>query len=67
MNGAGASAMACTNLLLNQVLKNQILTMVDSKGVINKKRKDLNKWKLFYASNTNAKNLNDAIKNADVF
>ena len=41
--------------------------MLDSKGVINKKRKNLNKWKSFYASNTKAKNLKEAIKDADVF
>ena len=67
VNGAGASAMACTNLLLKSGVKKSNLIMIDSKGVINKKRKGLNKWKLLYASNTNAKNLNDAIKNADVF
>ena len=41
--------------------------MIDSKGVINFKRKGLNKWKLKYAKKTKDKNLNDALKNADVF
>ena len=41
--------------------------MLDSKGVIHKERKNLNKWKLNYAVNTKARNLSDAIKNADVF
>ena len=67
VNGAGASAMACTNLLLKSGVKKSNIVMVDSKGVISKKRKDLNKWKLFYASNTTAKNLKEAINNADVF
>ena len=48
-------------------VKKSNIVMVDSKGVISKKRKDLNRWKLFYASNTTAKNLKEAIKNADVF
>ena len=39
VNGAGASAMACTNLLLKSGVKKSNLIMVDSKGVINKKRK----------------------------
>ena len=67
VNGAGASAMACTNLLLKSGVKKSNIIMLDSKGVINKKRKNLNKWKSFYASNTKAKNLKEAIKDADVF
>ena len=67
VNGAGASAMACTNLLLKSGVKKSNILMLDSKGVINKKRKGLNKWKQFFASNTKAKNLKEAIKDADVF
>ena len=67
VNGAGASAMACTNLLLKSGVKKSNITMLDSKGVINLKRKGLNKWKSYYAANTKAKNLKDVIKNADVF
>ena len=67
VNGAGASAMACTNLLLKSGVKKSNIVMLDSKGVINKQRKDLNKWKLYYASKTKSKKLKDAIKNADVF
>ncbi|RPH00019.1 MAG: NADP-dependent malic enzyme [Candidatus Pelagibacter sp. TMED118] len=67
VNGAGASAMACTNLLLKSGVKKSNIIMLDSKGVINKKRKGLNKWKLFYAADTTAKNLDDAIIDADVF
>ena len=59
--------MACTNLLLKSGVKKSNIVMLDSKGVINKQRKDLNKWKLYYASKTKSKKLKDAIKNADVF
>ena len=52
VNGAGASAMACTNLLLKSGVKKSNIVMFDNKGIINKKRKGLNKWKAFYASNT---------------
>ena len=67
VNGAGASAMACANLFTKFGVLKKNLTMIDRKGVINKKRKDLNKWKLNYAIETKDKTLNDAIKNADVF
>ena len=67
VNGAGASAMACSNLLVKGGVTKSNITMLDSKGVIYKGRKNLNKWKLNYAVNTNARNLTEAIKNADVF
>ncbi len=67
VNGAGASAMACSDLFIKLGVKKHNLTMIDSKGVISLSRKDLNKWKLNYAKKTNDKNLNDALKNADVF
>ena len=67
VNGAGASAMACTNLFIKSgVAKNNII-MIDRKGVIYKGRENLNEWKSAFAINTNHRNLNDAIKNADVF
>ena len=67
VNGAGASAMACSDLFLKLGVKKQNLTMIDSKGVISLDRKGLNKWKLKYAKKTNDKTLSDALKNADVF
>ncbi len=67
VNGAGASAMACSDLFIKLGVKKENLTMIDSKGVISLNRKGLNKWKLMYAKNTKNKNLKDALKNADVF
>jgi len=67
VNGAGASAMACTNLFKKFGVLHKNLTMVDRKGVIYKGRKNLNKWKLIHAIETKNRTLNDAIKNADVF
>ncbi len=67
VNGAGASAMACSDLFIKLGVKKTNLTMIDSKGVISTTRKGLNKWKLKYAKKTKNKNLNDALKNADVF
>jgi len=67
VNGAGASAMACANLFNKFGVLKKNLTMIDRKGVINNKRKNLNKWKLNYAIETKNNTLDDAIKNADVF
>ena len=67
VNGAGASAMACSDLFLKLGVKKNNLTMIDSKGVISFDRKGLNKWKLKYAKKTKDKNLYDALENADVF
>ena len=67
VNGAGASAMACSNLFIKLGVKKENLTMIDSKGVISLNRKGLNKWKLMYAKNTKNKSIKDALKNADVF
>ena len=67
INGAGASAMACANLFKKTGVLPKNLTMIDRKGVIHKKRKDLSKWKLEHAIETKNRTLNDAIKNADVF
>ena len=55
VNGAGASAMACSDLFIKLGVKKQNLTMIDSKGVINFNRKGLNKWKLKYAKKTKIK------------
>ena len=46
VNGAGASAMACTNLIINAGVKKENITMIDTKGVIFKGRNNINEWKL---------------------
>jgi len=38
--------MACANLFITMGVKNENITMLDSKGVIHKDRKDLNQWKM---------------------
>ena len=67
VNGAGASAMACTNLFIKSGVLSKNIIMLDRKGVIHKKRQDLNQWKSAFAINTNKRTLKDAIKDADVF
>ncbi len=67
VNGAGASAMACTDLIYKTGVPRKNITMVDRKGVIFKGRENLNKWKSNHAIDTKDRTLNDAIKGADVF
>ncbi len=67
VNGAGASAMACTNLFKKSGVPQKNITMIDRTGVIYRGRENLNQWKSAHAIETNDRTLDDAIKNADVF
>ncbi len=67
VNGAGASAMACTNLFKNTGVPQKNITMIDRKGVIYRGRENLNQWKSSHAIETKDRVLSDAIKDADVF
>ncbi len=67
INGAGAAAMACAKLFRSKGIKKNNIKMLDSKGVISRDRKDINSWKKEFAVETKDKNLEDAMKNADVF
>ena len=67
VNGAGASAMACTNLFKKSGVPQKNITMVDRTGVIFRGRQNLNQWKTSHAIETKDRTLDDAIKDADVF
>ena len=67
VNGAGASAMACTNLFKNSGVPQKNITMIDRTGVIYRGRKNLNQWKSGHAIETSNRTLEDAIDKADVF
>ncbi len=68
VNGAGASAQACTELFINSGVKSENVIMLDRKGVIYKGRAEgVDQWKSRFAINTNLRTLSDAIKGADVF
>ncbi len=67
VNGAGASAIACTNLLKNTGVPQKNIIMLDSKGVIYRGRDNLNQWKSAHAIETKKRTLEEAIKGADVF
>ena len=67
VNGAGASAIACANLLKKTGVPHKNITMLDSKGVIYTGRDNLNQWKISHAVDTKKRTLADAIDGADVF
>lgn len=67
VNGAGASAISCTRLYLALGVRKENVVMVDSKGVINRKRKDLNKYKQQFITSRNEDTLEQVIKGADMF
>lgn len=67
VNGAGAAAIACTNLYISLGLKRENVLMCDSKGVINHKRENLTPEKLDFIAQTDIETLEDAVKGSDVF
>jgi malate dehydrogenase (oxaloacetate-decarboxylating)(NADP+) len=65
--GAGAAAISCSRLYLSLGVKKENIVMVDSKGVINRNRKDLNKFKQEFITQRNLDTLAEAVKGADLF
>jgi malate dehydrogenase (oxaloacetate-decarboxylating)(NADP+) len=67
VNGAGAAANSCTQLYMLLGAKLENIVMVDSKGVINKQRTDLNDRKKPFATDRKITTLAEAVEGADVF
>jgi len=67
VNGAGAAANSCTKLYMLLGAKPENIVMVDSKGVINKQRTDLNSRKKPFATDRTITTLAEAVKDSDVF
>ncbi len=67
VSGAGASAVACCKMYIAAGVKVENISMFDTKGHINKKRNDLNKYKALFAQDVVYNDLADAMKGADVF
>ena len=68
VNGAGASAIACVELIKSMGVQNENIIMCDSRGVIYRGRKDgMNQWKSAHAVETDARDLTQALVGADVF
>ena len=68
VNGAGASAIACIELIKSMGVPHNNVVLCDSKGVIYQGREDgMNQWKSAHAVETDARDLEQALKGADVF
>ena len=68
VNGAGASAIACTNLFKNSGVPGENVIMLDRKGVVYRGRTEgMDQWKSAHAVETKKRTLEEAINGADVF
>jgi malate dehydrogenase (oxaloacetate-decarboxylating)(NADP+) len=65
--GAGAAAISCSRLYVSMGVRKENIVMADSKGIINRKRKDLNKYKQEFITDRDIDTLAEAIKGADIF
>jgi malate dehydrogenase (oxaloacetate-decarboxylating)(NADP+) len=65
--GAGAAANSCMRLYVALGVRKENVVMVDSKGVINSKRTDLNKYKKEWITPRDLNTLAEAVVGADLF
>jgi len=67
-SGAGAAGIACAKLYEKLGVKRENMLLVDTKGVVYKGRTEgMNPYKEYFAVDTKARTLADAMKGADVF
>ena len=67
VSGAGPSALACCMLYQTLGVKLENIFMFDSKGLLHKKRTDIDEMKALFAVHEKSLSIEDAFKNADVF
>ena len=68
VNGAGAAGIACANLAVTMGIDKNNVILCDTKGVIFKGRTEgMNPYKERLAAETDARTLEDAMVNADIF
>jgi malate dehydrogenase (oxaloacetate-decarboxylating)(NADP+) len=68
VNGAGAAAIACTELIKAMGVPHDQVIMCDRKGVIYQGRAEgMDQWKSAHAAGTDARDLREALVGADVF
>jgi len=67
VNGAGASAIACTKLFVSLGANKSNIVMLDSKGVLRADRTDLDKYKAQFVTERDLHTLEDALMGAEVF
>ncbi|HEX4823062.1 MAG TPA: phosphate acyltransferase, partial [Candidatus Polarisedimenticolaceae bacterium] len=67
-SGAGAAGIACAKFYLALGVRKENLTLVDTKGVVYRGRREgMNPYKEFFAIDTDRRTLADAMQGADVF
>ncbi len=67
VNGAGAAAIACTELIKAMGVRPDNVVMCDKTGVIYQGRDDVNQWQSAHATTSAARTLTEALEGADVF
>ncbi|MFC3579675.1 NADP-dependent malic enzyme [Sphingomonas hylomeconis] len=67
VNGAGAAAIACTELMKAMGVRPDNVIMCDRTGVIYQGRDDVNQWQSAHATTSEARTLTEALVGADVF
>src|ERR1700710_1751154 len=68
VNGAGAAAIACVELLKAMGVRPEHVILCDTKGVVYQGRTEgMNQWKSAHAALTKARTLTEAMDGADVF
>ncbi|AZI36492.1 NADP-dependent malic enzyme [Caenibius tardaugens NBRC 16725] len=67
VNGAGASALACTALIKSMGVRHDNVTVCDTKGVIYRGRENVDQFKSAHAIETTDRTLAEALKGADIF
>ena len=67
VNGAGASALACTALVKAMGIRHENVIVCDRSGPIYPGRKDVDQWKSAHAVETEARSLEEALDGADIF
>ena len=68
VNGAGAAAIACVELLKAMGMRPEHVILCDTKGVVHQGRTaGMNQWKSEHATATDARTLAEAVAGADVF
>jgi malate dehydrogenase (oxaloacetate-decarboxylating)(NADP+) len=67
VNGAGAAAIACVELLKAMGMRPEHVILCDTKGVVYQGRTEgMNQWKSAHAASTNARTLLQALEGSDV-
>ncbi|HTG39245.1 NADP-dependent malic enzyme [Sphingomonas sp.] len=67
VNGAGAAAIACTELMKAMGVRHDNVLMCDRTGVIHVGREGVNQWQSAHAADTDRRTLTEALHGADVF